>query len=97
MWKSDDRVDLHHVRTRSDTIPISSDPEPYLLISLSHLDFSIPFLVSPLQIRSSHLASLQSGLCSTFSLVFRFGLSFVVTSDPLRTLVGLSPLCSLVT
>ena len=56
------------VRTRSDTILISSDPEPYHLIYQPHLNLAIPFPVSPLRIRLSHLASLQSGLCSTFPL-----------------------------
>ena len=46
------------VRTRSDTIPINPDPEPYLLISQPHLDPAIPFPVSPLRIRSSRLVSL---------------------------------------
>ena len=56
------------VRTRSDTIPINPDPEPYLLISQPHLDLAIPFPVSPLRIRSSRLASLHFGLRSTFPL-----------------------------
>ena len=46
------------VRTRSDTIPINSNPEPYLLISQPHLNLAIPFPVSLLRIRSSHLVSL---------------------------------------
>ena len=85
------------VRTRSDTIPINPDPEPYRLISQPHLNLAIPFPVSPLRIRSSHLVSLWSGLCSTFPLSSASDFSLVVISDPLRTLVGLSPLCSLVT
>ena len=63
------------VRTHSDTIPISSDPEPYHLISPPHLDLTIPFPVSPLRICLSRLASLQPGPCSTFPLSS--------TSDPL--------------
>ena len=58
----------HVVRTRSDTIPINPDPEPYLLISQPHLNLAIPFPVSPLRIRSSRLTSLHFGLCSTFPL-----------------------------
>ena len=73
------------VRTHSDTIPISSNPEPYHLISPPHLNLAIPFPVSLLWTPLPHI-----------SLVFCFGPSLVVTSDPLRTLVGLSPLCSLV-
>ena len=46
------------VRTRSDTIPINPDPEPYRLISPPHLDLAMPFPVSPVQIRSSRLVSL---------------------------------------
>ena len=46
------------VRTRSDTIPINPDPEPYRLISPPHLDLAMPFPVSLLQIRAPGLVSL---------------------------------------
>ena len=58
-WKGD-MIKSHTVcvRTGSDTIPISSDPDPHHPLTPPRLDLAIPFPVSLLQTRSSLLSSL---------------------------------------